>query len=250
MSENDSRILTEKLTDHTLPDEGVKWKFDEDVTSVFNDMLERSIPQYGIMRKAVFDIGRRYVKPQTSIIDLGCSRGEALAPFVKTFEMQNNYLGVEVSEPMLTAARQRFVHEIDMGYVDIKNLDLRLMYPGVNQSSVTLAVLSILFIPIEYRQTIISSAWKSLIEGGVFILVEKILGADAELSKTFIEIYLDMKREHGYSEEEIQRKKLALEGIQVPITAAWNEQMLRAAGFRSIDCFWRWFNFAGWIAIK
>jgi tRNA (cmo5U34)-methyltransferase len=66
----------------------------------------------------------------------------------------------------------------------------------------------------------------------------------------FVDVYLDLKRHHGYSEEEIQRKKLALEGIQVPVTAAWNEELMKSAGFRTIDCFWRWMNFAGWLAVK
>jgi tRNA (cmo5U34)-methyltransferase len=34
------------------------------------------------------------------------------------------------------------------------------------------------------------------------------------------------------------------------VTAKWNEQLLDAAGFREIDGFWRWMNFAGWLAIK
>ena len=36
------------MRDTTMP-EGA-WEFDEDVTSVFEDMLERSIPDYGKMR--------------------------------------------------------------------------------------------------------------------------------------------------------------------------------------------------------
>lgn len=41
-----------------------------------------------------------------------------------------------------------------------------------------------------------------------------------------------------------------LKGVLVPLTAKWNEMMLHEAGFRYVDSFWRWMNFAGWIAIK
>lgn len=34
------------------------------------------------------------------------------------------------------------------------------------------------------------------------------------------------------------------------VTAAWNEEMLRNTGFVEVDCFWRWMNFAGWVATK
>jgi len=53
-----------------------------------------------------------------------------------------------------------------------------------------------------------------------------------------------------HPQEQIASKRKSLEGVLVPITARWNEDMLKAAGFRKIDCFWRNLNFAGWIAIK
>ncbi|MGH3921557.1 MAG: hypothetical protein ACRDS1_01640 [Pseudonocardiaceae bacterium] len=42
-----------------------------------------------------------------------------------------------------------------------------------------------------------------------------------------------------YTQEEIDRKRLSLEGVLVPVTAKWNVEMLRAAGFQQVDCFWR-----------
>jgi len=48
----------------------------------------------------------------------------------------------------------------------------------------------------------------------------------------------------------VSRKKESLEGVLVPVTARWNEQMLEEAGFRHVDCFWRWMKFAGWVAVK
>jgi tRNA (cmo5U34)-methyltransferase len=59
-----------------------------------------------------------------------------------------------------------------------------------------------------------------------------------------------MKRRNGYSDEAIRRKALSLEGVLVPLTAAANEEALRAAGFRVVEPFWRHLNFAGWIALR
>lgn len=44
--------------------------------------------------------------------------------------------------------------------------------------------------------------------------------------------------------------EVTLEGILVPVTARWNEELLHEEGFRSVDCFWRHLNFAGWVAVK
>src|SRR5690348_1426501 len=73
-----------------------RWAFDDGVTQVFDDMLRRSIPQYDVMRQAVFDVGCKFVKNETDIVDLGCARGEALAPFVDRYGAHNRYLGIEV----------------------------------------------------------------------------------------------------------------------------------------------------------
>lgn len=228
---------------------GPRWEFDDSVTRVFDDMLERSIPQYRVMRDAVYTLGRRYVRPKTAILDLGCSRGEALAPFVQEFGAHNRYVGIEVSGPMIAAARKRFGSLIDCGVVEIREHDLRRGVPA-EPASLVLSVLTLMFTPIEYRQQIVSSAYATLAPGGAFILVEKVLGASADLADLFIEVYHELKAANGYSREEIERKRLALEGVQVPVTAHWNEELLRNAGYRQVDCFWRWMNFAGWIAVK
>ena len=55
---------------------------------------------------------------------------------------------------------------------------------------------------------------------------------------------------NGYSQEQIDRKKLSLEGVLVPCTNKWNVELLHQAGFRQVDVFWRWMNFVGYIAIK
>jgi tRNA (cmo5U34)-methyltransferase len=52
-----------------------RWEFDTDVTDVFDDMLERSIPQYDVMRDVVFQAASKFQQKGTDIVDLGCSRG-------------------------------------------------------------------------------------------------------------------------------------------------------------------------------
>ena len=226
-----------------------RWAFDDSVTHVFDDMLRRSIPQYDVMRRGVFDVGCRFVQPGTDIVDLGCSRGDAVAPFLARYGAENRYVGVEVSRPMLEPCRRRFEEPIASGLMRLMDLDLRADYPRV-ESSVTLAILTVQFTPIEYRQRIVRNIWKHLVPNGALIMVEKILGATADLDTLMVDGYHQMKRESGYTQEEIDRKRMALEGVLVSMTAGWNEELLAQAGFAQIDCFWRWMNFAAWVAVK
>lgn len=226
-----------------------KWEFNQEVTDIFDDMLSRSIPQYEEMRNLVYQLACKFVQPHTAIVDLGCSRGGAIASLVDKFGALNHFVGIEISPSMLEAARLRFKNLIDTDVVEIRELDLREDYPHV-KSSVTLCILTLQFTPIEYRQKILKNIYDHLTTNGILILVEKVLGSNAEINDLMVESYYELKKQNGYTEEEITRKKLALEGVLVPVTASWNEEMLRATGFSKIDCFWRWMNFAGWIAIK
>jgi tRNA (cmo5U34)-methyltransferase len=224
------------------------WQFDSNVTKVFDDMLARSIPSYIEMRDLTTQLACRYAVDQTAIIDLGCSRGGSLAPIIEKRGNLNQYIGVEVSQAMREACLSRFS---DLNGIDIQvlDLDLRTDFPKT-PSSVVLSVLTLQFIPIEYRQEILSKAYDSLIPGGIFVLVEKILGADAHSNGTLVDLYYSMKGKNGYTEEQINTKRKSLEGVLVPVTADWNVQLLESAGFKHVDAFWRNLNFAGWMAVK
>ena len=231
------------------------WEFDEQVADCFEDMLNRSIPQYDIMRDSVanlaHDIIRNDVKKETfKILDIGCSNGLMIESLYNKFDGQGYYVGVDVSEPMLNKAKYRFLDQIINHQITILNCDLRTEFPEGAFDVVT-SILTLQFIPIDYRQEIIQNVYNSLsMKNGCFLMVEKVLGNTSQLNKLFIKNYYKLKEENNYSQAQIERKRLSLEGVLVPVTSDWNIQLLKQAGFRQVDVFWRWMNFVGYIAIK
>lgn len=240
-------VITAEQVDNVMPNG--RWMFDGEVTDVFDDMLARSIPAYQTMRDLSYQLACKYAQRKTAVVDLGCSRGEAMAALVDRLGVQNMFVGVEVSDPMLDAARKRFAGMINAGVVDIRKLDLRTDYPQVH-ASVTLCILTLQFTPIEYRLQILQNIYDHTVEGGALILVEKVIGASAGIDADFVDLYYGIKRQNGYTEDQIQRKRLSLEGVLVPMPARMNEEMLAMVGFKKVDCFWRMLNFAGWLAVK
>jgi len=220
-----------------------KWEFDQEVTEVFDDMLARSIPDYEGMRRTTTELALRFAKPKSAIVDLGCSRGQALRRIYEATDLDLHYYGIEISEPMREASQK------EIPYATILDTDLRHDYPPL-QASVTLSVLTLQFTPIEYRQKIIENVYNSTLPGGAFILVEKILGSDSFANDLFVDTYYDRKGENGYTQEQINAKRESLEGVLVPVTESWNRELLTSAGFKHVDAFWRHLNFAGWIGIK
>lgn len=229
-----------KLVDETMPDG--RWEFDDAVTEVFDDMLSRSIPDYDRMRSTVTAIARAALPSGGALLDVGCSRGGAIADLVE-LRSDCEYVGLDISPPMLTAAQDRFTNHPN---VTIRRHDLRTGLPASISADVTLSILTLQFTPIEHRQRILADLRRAT--RGTLIIVEKVLGATADINATMVDLYYDQKRASGYTDEQIERKRLSLEGALVPVTARWNEELLATAGFTEVDCFWRHLNFAGWIA--
>jgi tRNA (cmo5U34)-methyltransferase len=223
------------------------WKFDSQVTEVFDDMLKRSIPGFDAMREMTTSIAAKFAISETYILDLGCSKGGAIAKLIEVLDESYKFRGIEISEPMRLEAQERF--KDSKSRVEIIDMDLRINFPK-DPASVVLSVLTLQFIPIEYRQKIVKQVYDCLIPGGAFILVEKVLGSDAVINEMLVKEYYDLKGKNGYTEEQINTKRRSLEGILVPVTSKWNEEILVKSGFQSVDSFWRNLNFVGWVAIK
>lgn len=224
---------------------GKKWEFDKEVTSVFGDMLSRSIPNYDTMRNLCFMVGRNFVKEHGNVSDIGCSNGLASNVFINAFPNVNFVLS-DVSDPMLDACRETYK---DAKNVKIIKHDLRNGVPTKNNDLI-ISSLTLQFTPIEYRWNILQSIYDSLNKGGALILVEKVLGSNARIDNILVNEYYNIKRYNGYSEELIQNKRKSLEGVLVPLTSDFNEHLLTKCGFKEIDCFWRCLNFCAWVAIK
>lgn len=222
-----------------------KWEFDESVTRVFGDMLSRSIPNYETMRQLVYCLGKNFIKQGCITVDMGCSNGLSIEQFVVNFP-KHSYQLCDVSEPMLEACRERFKWNKE---VFVENRDLRHGI-GVTNVDLALSILTLQFTPIEYRQNILQDVYDNLVEGGAFILVEKVLGNSAKIDDLFVKEYYNLKKENGYTQEQIANKRKSLEGVLVPLTSSFNEHLLHQVGFKYVDCFFRCLNFAGWIAIK
>ncbi len=232
----------------TLPEPGERWTFDASVAAVFPDMLERSIPDYQTMRALTFELGSRFVQTDTAIVSLGCSHGEDLAPFLDRFGARNRYIGLDSSEPMVSLARERLGSW--GGMVDIRVHDMARDSHPQTPASLTLSVLTLMFCPVEHRQRLLRDIFRATVPGGALVLVEKVLSSDDRAQALMTEAYHDMKRQHGYSDHEVGAKARALEGVLVSWATPELERSLRSAGFRTVEPYWRAYQFGGWLAVR
>lgn len=229
-----------------------KWKFDEEVTAVFPDMISRSIPGYGSMRDSVVRVVQQFLSREESnlsLLDIGCSRGDTIYEVLDSLDtgVEINCVGVDSSEDMVLYAEHLFRDWDNVNFVCSDIMDVDIM-PG--KYKVITSVLTAQFIPLDVRQEFYKSVHDGLSYNGVFVVVEKILGETPTSQGFLVDIYHNFKRDSGYTDEQIEQKRKALQGVLVLLRASENEAMLKDAGFSNVQRFWQCLNFAGWVAFK
>jgi len=120
----------------------------------------------------------------------------------------------------------------------------------IKNASVVVLCLTLQFIRPVHRERLVKTIYEGLNKDGVLILIEKILAEESSFNRDFIKYYYDMKRRHNYSEMEISQKREALENILVPYKLSEDNLLLRESGFAHVEVFFKWYNFAGLIAVK
>jgi tRNA (cmo5U34)-methyltransferase len=225
------------------------FSFGEKVASVFDDMLDRSVPFYQEMQRMIGEMASDFGVAGTNIYDLGCSTGNTLLNLDRCVAPDVRFIGVDYSEEMLKRCRQKlaqatFRHDCELVCSDLNQ------GVSIRNASMVLMVLTLQFVRPLHRDALIKTVLEGLNENGCLILVEKVLGEDSVFNRLFIKYYYDLKKRHGYSEMEIAKKREALENVLVPYKLMENREMLLRAGFRYTDVFFKWYNFCGVIAVK
>jgi tRNA (cmo5U34)-methyltransferase len=225
------------------------FSFGENVASVFDDMLDRSVPFYQEIQRMIAEMAADFAVAGTNIYDLGCSTGNTLLNLDTSVAKGVRFIGIDYSEEMLARCRQKLM---ERGLQHAHELICADLNQGISiqNASVVVMVLTLQFVRPLYRDTLVKAILGGLNENGCLVLVEKVLGEDSVFNRLFIKYYYDLKKRHGYSRMEIAKKREALENVLVPYKLVENREMLLRAGFRYCDVFFKWYNFCGIIALK
>ncbi len=223
-----------------------QFEFDEEVASVFDDMLNRSVPFYEEMLNLTTSFALKNCTNKNVVYDLGCSTASTLINIGQKSQFDLELIGIDNSDAMLQRAKQKTkAYGLDISFLnsDIFDIDFK-------QAKVIISNYTLQFIRPLKREKLIQKIYDSLEDGGVFIFSEKVICDDKVLDKQMIDEYISYKKDKGYSEFEIAQKREALENVLIPYSYEENKKMIEDVGFKSFDCLFKWVNFATFIAIK
>lgn len=235
--------MTDKVFEKTITKQ---FEFDEEVASVFDDMLGRSVPHYKEMQRLTITFALKYLEENDKVFDLGCSTASTLIELSKHSNVELDLNGVDNSSAMLDRANKKckaFGVNINLINDDLHNIS----YDG---AKLIISNYTLQFIRPLQREKLVKKIYDSLEEGGIFIFSEKVISSNKTLNKQCIDEYYDFKKTQGYSEFEIAQKREALENVLIPYTEEENIKMLLDAGFSHCETVFKWVNFATFIAIK
>jgi tRNA (cmo5U34)-methyltransferase len=224
------------------------WRFDSTITPIFDEHVRSHVPLYGEIHEMVTNLAGWFLEDGTKAYDIGTSLGQVITNLTQTYPSKSvNYVGIDTSPDMVNKTSERFR---EIGNVEILNADITDSHFIVENASVITSVLTLMFIAQKHRHAVVKKIYDGLNVGSAFIMVEKVIGSNARFDEMWVELYHEMKHKNGVSEADIFKKSRAIRGVLKPNTVDENIKLLNSVGFKDVDMFFKWGNFAGFIAIK
>jgi tRNA (cmo5U34)-methyltransferase len=222
------------------------FEFNASVVDVFDDMASRSIPLYNDLLDRCVDWVEQYARPDSVVLDIGCSTGRLFRLLRERSLPSNvNLYGVDSSPEMVQAAMERLADSPHNCLVEARRAEDMVLAAG--RVSVAICNYTLQFVDPELRISILRNIRQALQPGGLFVLSEKLTHADPAMAAFLIEHYHAYKRRAGYSDTEIQQKDMALQGVLRPWTLEDWQRTLTAAGFPEPLIAFRWLAFTTFV---
>ena len=226
------------------------FKFDENVARIFDDMLNRSIPLYAETQSMALRLALNFIRKKSCVYDIGCSTGTVLKSLAQMIpDSTVKLIGLDNSKPMLDEARKKLQLVKPKARVELLFKDITRELE-VKNASVIIMNYTLQFVRPLYRESVVRQLFEGMNKDGCLIMIEKVLGNNSLFNRMYIELYYAYKRERGYSDKEINQKREALENVLIPYRIDENFDLLKKCGFQTVDLFFKWYNFAGIIAVK
>lgn len=228
------------------------FEFNKEVAEIFDDMLLRSVPFYHEQQYMCKEIGKKFWIPGTKIYDLGCSTANTLINLCVELDKSARLIGYDNSYPMLEQAQLK-INSIDLSErIELRHADFNkpLSTLSLKDASVITMCWTLQFVRPLQRDKLINWIYQGLVDNGVLIVFEKVLTNNSHMNRFFIDFYYEFKKRNGYSENEILRKREALENVLIPYRIDENLEMFRQSSFDIVETFFQWYNFVGFMCVK
>jgi tRNA (cmo5U34)-methyltransferase len=166
------------------------------------------------------------------VLDLGTGDGRMLA-LLRRDRPEMLGVGLDFSEPMLAAARERFAGEEG---IEIVEHDLTEPLPALGRFDAVVSSMAIHHLEHERKRSLYGEVFELLEPGGTFANFEHVASASDRLHLAFF----------AAIGEPIENEDPSDRLLDVETQLGW----LRALGFEDVDCHWKWLEMALLVGLR
>ena len=223
--------------------------FNEEVTEVFEDMIDRSVPGYTSSLRLIENLSRKYFIEGTHCYDLGCSLGASSMSLIKAMgKREGKIFAIDNSPAMIAACEQKCADLIKTGKVKFIKQDVN--EAQIDKASVVVINFVLQFLNSKDRDGLLKKVFLGMKQGALLILSEKIHFDNKFRNQTIDNLHHQFKSNNGYSKMEISRKRDALEGVLMTDLEALHLKRLESIGFKKVRKVMTNLNFMTLVAEK
>ena len=224
------------------------FEFNDEVAKVFDNMVSRSVPLYEEVNHSLVEWAYYYCQNGGKVYDIGCSTGTTILALSQQIKEKTQFIGIDTSSAMLEQARDKLV---DMpAHHELQLLCENALAVDYSEATMVIMNYTLQFIEVIHRQALLEKISSGLKKGGILYLSEKVRSKVPQIQEMLTRSYENFKFHRGYSVNEIERKKEALDQVLVPLSMDEQIAIIEGAGFSACEPIMRWNNFVTYVAIK
>ena len=212
------------------------WTFEtKEIAETFDSHVREQLPWYDMVTDAVRYIIRNYLPEYGTVVDIGASTGnliDKILPLVT--ERNGDVIAVEKSKDMVAVLNKKYAGRpsIWIHHEDIVNAEM-------HKGEVYVLFLTLMFVPVEHRKTVLNAIRANCTKGGAIIVVDKVCDHGGYFSTVLKRLTMQFKLQQGAKPEDVLTKEMSLAGVQIPIDPA-----ILGGDAKQ---FFRMGEFAGWV---
>lgn len=225
--------------------EKVKNHFEEEAEQ-YDGIIKNLIPYYHKMVEAIVHTLPFEHTARIEVIDLGCGTG-TVSRAVKDAYPKAKLTCLDISGNMLQIAGGKLSDAPDATYInsDFNHFNFQQQYDAV-VSSLALHHL----VTAQDKQDFYNKIYSGLKAGGVFVNADVVLASTDTLQQRYMEQWKSFMCRNVPKDEVESKWMTTYREEDSPVSLAQHFDMLKKAGFDTIDVVWKYYNFAVYMAVK
>lgn len=222
--------------------ETVKETFERCATE-YDRMIEKVVPYYHEQHKIILSFIPRAPSDKIKALDLGIGTGILGRIILQNFP-NSVVCGFDISEKMIEVCKETlkpFNGRFSLSCTDFEKADFDTGY------DIVVAGLAIHHLTDDAKKDLFRKIYKSLNNNGVFLIRDIIKSKSDRMNELYHKLWCNFERDNGIDPDKISDNA---KKNDIPASVENHIAWLEKAGFKDVDCVWKYNNFAIIVAYK